>query len=72
MCDNYEQKLLQEIMSRNYYRYISSREKCGIYRDTGVSKNRIFWGVLKVLSVQNILRKTCFNLMFRYNFIPIL
>ena len=33
-----EQKLSQEIISY----YISSREKCGNYRDTGVSKNN-FW-----------------------------
>ena len=42
MRGNYEWKLLQEIMSGNYYRKLSasiiSREKCEIYRDTGVSK----------------------------------
>ena len=51
MCDNYEQILLQEIISGNYYRKLSveiitenyqlvyqSRGKCEIYRDTGVSK----------------------------------
>ena len=31
---NYEEKLSQEIISY----YISSRQKCGNYRDTGVSK----------------------------------
>ena len=42
---NYEDKLSQEIMRRNYHRKlsaslsISSRKKCGNYRDTGVSKN---------------------------------
>ena len=43
MKGNYEWKLLQEIMTGNYYRKLSasilSREKCEIYRDTGVSKN---------------------------------
>ena len=34
-----EQKLLQELISQ----YISSCEKCENYRDTGVSKNTIFW-----------------------------
>ena len=44
MFDNYEQKL-QKIMAGNHDRklcasiHISSREKCGNYRDTGVSKN---------------------------------
>ena len=32
---NYEEKLSQEIISK----YISSREICGNYRDTAVSKN---------------------------------
>ena len=32
---NYEEKLSQGIISK----YISSREKCGNYRDTAVSKN---------------------------------
>ena len=40
-------------MLRNYHRKLSSREKCGNYRDTGVSKNlegnglrtgHIMWG----------------------------
>ena len=41
---NYEEKLSQGIMRRNYHSklstsmYISTREKCGNYRDTGVSK----------------------------------
>ena len=41
MRGNYEWKLLQEIISGNYYRKLSasilSREKCEIYRDTAVS-----------------------------------
>ena len=40
---NYEGKLLQEIISGNHMWKLSSsilsREKCEIYRDTGVSKN---------------------------------
>ena len=36
---NYEEKLSQEIMRRNYYRKLSSRKKCVNYRDNGLSKN---------------------------------
>ena len=35
---NYEEKLSQEILSQ----YISSREKCGNYRDTGVYKKCLY------------------------------
>ena len=42
MSDKYKQKLSAEIITGNYHRklsaYILSREKCGNYRDTGVSK----------------------------------
>ena len=40
MSRNYEQKLLLEIITGNYQQYISTRKKCGNYRDTGVSKKR--------------------------------
>ena len=54
MRGNYEWKLLQEIISGNYYRKLSVEiitgnyqlvyyvaEKCGNYRDTGVSKKDV-------------------------------
>ena len=39
MFDNYEQKLLQEIMTGNYQLVYIITRKCGNYRDTDVSKN---------------------------------
>ena len=43
MRRNYQQKLLQEIIRRNYDAKLSAsilcRAKCGNYRDTGESKN---------------------------------
>ena len=36
---NYEQKLLQKIITGNYELVYQSRGKCEIHRDTGVSKN---------------------------------
>ena len=37
---NYQQKLLQEIITENYELVYQSRGKCENYRDTGVSKNK--------------------------------
>ena len=43
---NYDKQLSAEIMRRNYYTKllpsILCRGKCGNYRDTGVSKNKIY------------------------------
>ena len=39
MTRNYQQKLSEEIMRRNYQLVYYVVEKCGNYRDTGVSKN---------------------------------
>ena len=39
MSRNYEEKLLQEIITGNYQLVYQSRGKCGNYRDTAVSKN---------------------------------
>ena len=44
MSRNYEEKLLQEIITGNYELVYQSRGKCEIYRDTGVSKNYLFEG----------------------------
>ena len=45
MRRNYQQKLIQEIIRRNYHTKLSAsilcRGKYGNYRDTGVSKNII-------------------------------
>ena len=41
MSRNYEEKLLQEIITGNYELVYQSRGKSEIYRDTGVSKNRL-------------------------------
>ena len=41
MSRNYEEKLLQEIITGNYELVYQSRGKCEIYRDTGVSKNGV-------------------------------
>ena len=39
MKGNYEWKLLQEIITGNYQLVYYVAEKCGNYRDTGLSKN---------------------------------
>ena len=39
MSRNYEEKLLQKIITGNYELVYQSRGKCEIHRDTGVSKN---------------------------------
>ena len=39
MSRNFEEKLLQKIMTGNYQLVYQWRGKCGNYRDTGVSKN---------------------------------
>ena len=39
MSRNFEEKLLQKIITGNYEIVYQSRGKCEIYRDTGISKN---------------------------------
>ena len=58
MSGNHHAKLLQEIISW----YISSREKCGDYRDTGVSKNSILNFIEKSNVALKILTMTCTNI----------
>ena len=63
MCDNYEQKLLQEIISGNYQ--LVYQRKCEIYRDTGVSKKqKLFLTYLGRNRVQTFSRlgKRCLQL----------
>ena len=52
MSGNYEWKSSREIITGNYQLVyiISSREKCGDYRDTGVSKNESKW-IIKLHSI---------------------
>ena len=41
MSRNYEEKLLQEIITRNYELVYQSRGKCEIYRDNEISKKNM-------------------------------
>ena len=41
MSRNYEEKLLQEIITENYELVYQSSGKCEIYRDTGISKREV-------------------------------
>ena len=45
MRGNYELKLLQKIITGNYLLVYIITQKCGNYRDTGVSKNVCFFAI---------------------------